>query len=46
MLFSGNLLRRYINIKDNPEQIADYLTLKTCEIEEINTREIPADIVI
>ena len=46
MLFSWNLLKRYMNIKDNPEQIADYLTLKTCEIEEISIREISEEIVI
>ena len=46
MLFSWSLLKRYINIKDEPENIADYLTLKTCEIEEIHTRKIPDEIVI
>ncbi len=46
MLFSGNLLRRYINIKDDPKNVAKYLTLKTCEIEEINTRKIPDEIII
>lgn len=46
MLFSWNLLKRYINIKDDPKQIANYLTLKTCEIEEIITRKVPEDVVI
>ncbi len=46
MLFNGNLLKRYINIKDNAENIADYLTLKTCEIEEIQRREIPDEVVV
>ena len=46
MLFSGNLLKRYVNIKDQPENIANYLTLKTCEIEEIHTRKIPSEVVI
>ena len=46
MLFHGNLLKRYINLKDDPENIANYLTLKTCEIEEIKKREIPSEVVI
>jgi len=46
MLFSWNLLKRYINIKDDPSNIANYLTLKTCEIEEIKTRKIPNEVVI
>lgn len=46
MLFSWNLLKRYINIKDNPEQIANYLTLKTCEIEDIKKRDIGKEVVI
>jgi len=46
MLFNWNLLKRYINIKDEAENIADYLTLKTCEIEEIKTRKIPDEVVI
>ena len=46
MLFSWNLLKRYVNIKDEPKNIANYLTLKTCEIEEIHTRKIPDEIVI
>jgi len=40
------LLKRYINIKDNPENIANYLTLKTCEIEEIEKRSVSKDVVI
>jgi len=46
MLFSWNLLKRYINIKDEPESIANYLTLKTCEIESIYKRNIPENVVI
>lgn len=46
MLFSQSLFKRYINIKDEPENIADYLTLKTCEIEEIKKRYIPKKVVI
>jgi len=46
MLFNGNLLKRYINIKDKPEQIADYLILKTAEVEEVKKREIPDEVVI
>lgn len=46
MLFSSNLFRRYINIKDDPANIAEFLTLKACEIEEIIERNIPREIVI
>ncbi len=46
MLFSWNLLKRYINIKDTPESIANYLTLKSCEIEDIKVREIPKTVII
>ncbi len=46
MLFHGNLLKRYINLKDTPKNIANYLTLKTCEIEEIKERKIPDEVVI
>lgn len=46
MLFSGSLIKRYINIKDNPKNIANYLTLKACEIEEIIERKIPDEVVI
>jgi len=46
MLFNWNLLKRYINIKDDAENIANYLTLKTCEIEEIKKRQIPDEVVV
>jgi hypothetical protein len=46
MLFNGNLIKRYINIKDDAEQIADYLILKTAEVEETKKREIPDEVVV
>lgn len=46
MLYSQNLLQKYINIKDDIKNIADNLTMKSCEIEEIISREIPKDIVV
>ena len=46
MLFHGNLLKRYVNIKDEPENIGNYLTLKTAEVEEVHKRQIPQEVVI
>ncbi len=46
MLYSKNLWQKYINIDDAPENIANNLTLKTCEIEEIKTIQLPDTIVI
>ena len=46
MYYSLNLLKKYISISDDVKSIADNLTLKTCEIEEIISRRIPKDVVI
>lgn len=46
MYYSLNLLKKYISISDDVKSIADNLTLKTCEIEEIISRKIPKDVVI
>lgn len=46
MRYSLNLLKKYITVQDTVENIAQQLTLKTCEIEEIVKRELPAEVVI
>ncbi len=46
MKYSLNMLKRYIAIKDTPENIANHLITKTVEIEEVKTRIIPKSIVI
>ena len=46
MRYSLNLLKKYIGVQDTAENIARHLTLKTCEIEEIITRDLPKEIVI
>jgi len=46
MKYSSALLKKFISINDTPENIADNLILKTCEIEEIIERKIPEEVVI
>lgn len=46
MLYSGNLLKKYINVEDDIELLSKHLTLKTCEIEEFHIRKVPEDVVI
>lgn len=46
MRYSLNLLKKYIGVQDTAENIARHLTLKTCEIEEIITRNLPKEVVI
>ncbi len=46
MLYSWDVLRRFINIDDDIENIQKNLTLKSCEVEEYTVREIPKDVVI
>jgi hypothetical protein len=46
MKYSEILLKKFISIKDSPENIANKLILKTCEIEEITNRKISDSIVI
>lgn len=46
MRYSLSLLKKYIGVQDTAENIARQLTLKTCEIEEIIERNLPAEIVI
>jgi len=46
MYYLWNLIKRYINISESPEKIAEFLTLKTCEVEEIKKRVLPDGVVI
>lgn len=46
MLYSNNILKRYLSLPIDVEKIADELTLKSCEVEEIHQRNIPDDVVI
>ncbi|MFZ2718698.1 MAG: phenylalanine--tRNA ligase subunit beta [Candidatus Absconditicoccaceae bacterium] len=46
MKYSEILLKKFISVKDDPENIANKLILKTCEIEEITNRKISESIVI
>lgn len=46
MYYSWNLVKRFINVEDDIENIANNLTMKSCEIEEIEKREIPNDVII
>lgn len=46
MKYHSQLLKKYLSISASPEDIAQNLILKTCEIEEIHTRTIPETIVI
>ena len=46
MKYHSSLLKKYISVQENPEDIAKELTLKTCEIEEIIERKIADSIVI
>jgi len=46
MKYHSALLKKYISIQEAPQDIAQELTLKTCEIEEIIERKIADSIVI
>ena len=46
MKYSSNLLKKFISINDDLDNIADKLTLKTVEVEEILQRKIDKNIVI
>lgn len=46
MKYHLSLLKKYISLDTTPEDIAQNLILKTCEIEDIHTRKIPKTIVI
>lgn len=46
MKYHLQILKKYLSVDTTPEELAQNLILKTCEIEEINTRIIPKSIVI
>ncbi len=46
MYFSSWLLKKFISVDDTPQNIKDVLTLKSCEIEGYETRQIPQGVVI
>jgi hypothetical protein len=46
MKYSLNLLKKFISINDSVENLADKLTLKTVEVEEVFQRNIDQKIVI
>ncbi|MBU0627509.1 hypothetical protein KKG31_05720 [Patescibacteria group bacterium] len=46
MKYSSALLKKFISVDDTPENIAQNLILKTCEIEEVHKRELPGELVI
>ncbi len=46
MKYHSSLIKKYISVQDTPENIAQKLIVKTCEIEEIIERKISDSIVI
>jgi phenylalanyl-tRNA synthetase beta chain len=46
MRYHSSLTKQYISINDTPDAIAQNLTLKTCEVEEVIHIQIPRDVVI
>lgn len=46
MYFSSWLLKKFISVDDSPQNIKDLLTLKSCEIEWYETRQIPTGVII
>lgn len=46
MKYSSALLQKFIAIQDTPENIAQELILRTCEIEEVTKRQISDSVVI
>lgn len=46
MKYHLQLLKKYLSVQASPEDIAQKLILKTCEIEEIVTRDLKESIVI
>gem|GEM_PF-2405428 len=46
MLFSSQLLKKFINIQDSPKNIAELLTLHTCQIDGVKETIIPKDVII
>ncbi len=46
MKYSLNLLKQYINVDDAVKELANKLTRKSCEIEQIDSRVLPDELVI
>lgn len=46
MKYHLQMLRKYLSVDATPEDIAQKLILKTCEIEDVHTRTLPETIVI
>jgi hypothetical protein len=46
MKYHLQILKKYISVDTTPQDIANNLILKTCEIEGIQERSIPKSIVI
>ena len=46
MLYTKSLINYYLDLDVDAEELADQLTLKSCEVEEIHQRQIPDGVVI
>lgn len=46
MLFSTNLLKKYISLNIEPKELMSMMTLHACEIEHVDVRKIPDLVVI
>lgn len=46
MLYSQSLINRRLTLHDDAKTIADQLTVRTCEIEEVTSRTLPPLLVI
>jgi phenylalanyl-tRNA synthetase beta chain len=46
MLFSTNLLKKYISLNIEPKELMSTMTLHACEIEHVDVRKIPDLVVI
>ncbi|NOZ43568.1 MAG: hypothetical protein GXP45_00050 [bacterium] len=46
MYYSSSLLKQYVSLYDNTEAIANNLILKACEIEEMQERKLPDELVV
>ena len=46
MLFSTNLLKRYISLDIEPQDLMSNMTLHACEVEHVEQRILPELVVI
>lgn len=46
MLFSSNLLKRYISLDIEPQELMSNMTLHACEVEHVEVRALPELVVI